>query len=287
MTGMRTSNMNDAKRPDQTEPVFDFGGNWQRFLKDVDDGRIAQAERSLRDMLGIADLAGQSFVDVGCGSGLFSLAARRLGAAVHSFDVDDGSVACANVLRRRYMPGDPQWRIEKGSILDRAYWGKIGQFDIAYSWGVLHHTGALWQALENVDRLVRPGGLLFIAIYNDQGAPTRRWAAIKRAYVTAPKPVRPIITIFAFLRLWGLTLLRDTLRGNPLRTWRSYSTNRGMSPWRDVIDWVGGYPFEASKPETIFDFFRDRGYTLRRLVTRCGTGCNEFVFVKDSPSAGC
>jgi hypothetical protein len=56
-----------------------------------------------------------------------------------------------------------------------------------------------------------------------------------------------------------------------------------MSPWRDLIDWVGGYPFEVAKPEAILDFYLRRGFTLKRLVTCGGSlGCNEYVFVRGS-----
>lgn len=280
--------MSTAKSVGSGEPVFEFGKNWRRFLDVVDDERIGQAVRSLSEMLESDDLKGRTFLDAGSGSGLFSLAARKLGATVHSFDVDEESVACTRELRERYLRDDAGWRVEKGSILDQAYLETLGRFDVVYSWGVLHHTGAMWQALENVERMVRSNGLLFIAIYNDQGGPTRRWAHVKRMYVRLPRPARFLVSVPVFLRLWLPTFVRDTFLGNPLRTWRAYKTDRGMSPWRDVIDWVGGYPFEASKPEKIFDFFRIRGYTLRRLVTSGGTGCNEFVFSKDQgnlPSA--
>jgi 2-polyprenyl-6-hydroxyphenyl methylase/3-demethylubiquinone-9 3-methyltransferase len=54
---------------------------------------------------------------------------------------------------------------------------------------------------------------------------------------------------------------------------------RGMSPWRDVVDWVGGLPFEVAKPEEIFEMFQQRGFSLDRLRTCAGgLGCNEFVF---------
>src|SRR5579863_6772909 len=144
---------------------FAFGENWQRFLGILDADRIGRAEESLRGMLQISDLAGQSFLDIGCGSGLFSLAARRMGARVYSFDYDPQSVACARELRQRYFPQDSDWNINEGSALDAAYLSGLGRFDVVYSWGVLHHTGAMWSALDNAARLVAPRGKLFIAIY--------------------------------------------------------------------------------------------------------------------------
>src|SRR5439155_2047567 len=133
------------------------------------DARIAAAERSLEEMLGRGSLAHKRFLDIGSGSGLFSLAARRLGARrVHSFDYDPQSVACTRELRRRYLPDDPAWTIERGSILDERFAASLGSFDVVYSWGVLHHTGDMWRALELALSTVDDGGLIFVAIYNDQ-----------------------------------------------------------------------------------------------------------------------
>lgn len=137
---------------------FAFGANWSRFLRALDEERIGRAEASVKEMLGLERLDGMRFLDAGSGSGLFSLAARRLGAQVHSFDYDPQSVACTAELKRRYFANDPAWVVERGSVLDRDYLSRLGRFDIVYSWGVLHHTGAMWQALENVAPLVAGGG---------------------------------------------------------------------------------------------------------------------------------
>jgi 2-polyprenyl-6-hydroxyphenyl methylase/3-demethylubiquinone-9 3-methyltransferase len=260
---------------------FEFGRNWRLFLASLDEERIASAERSLRQMLGLTSLAGKRFLDAGSGSGLFSLAARRLGATVHSFDYDPQSVACTAELRRRYFPGDPDWAVGQGSVLDESYLSGLGAFDVVYSWGVLHHTGAMWRALANVAPLVAENGRLFLAIYNDQGKPSRRWLRVKKAYNGLPSGLRFLVLWPAFWRLWWRRLLKDLLCGRPLRTWREYAANRGMSPWRDVVDWVGGFPFEVAKPERIFEFYHQRGFELAGLSTQGGDlGCNEFVFVR-------
>lgn len=262
---------------------FEFGANWQRFINQLDERRIALAEESLRKRLGLADLHGRRFVDIGSGSGLFSLAARRLGATVHSFDYDPQSVACTRELKQRYFSGDSRWVVESGSVLDAEYMKTLGHWDIVYSWGVLHHTGDQWRALGNVAELPANGGRLFIALYNDQGWGSRAWTWTKAAYCSAPRPLRAVILGLSMIRLWGPTTLRDLLKGRPGATWRAYreAGERGMTPWRDVIDWVGGYPFEVSRPEEVFDFLHRRGFQLDKLKT-CGGGhgCNEFVFVK-------
>jgi 2-polyprenyl-3-methyl-5-hydroxy-6-metoxy-1,4-benzoquinol methylase len=259
---------------------FEFGRNWQRFLARLDDERIARAEGSLREMLAIDDLAGTSFLDVGCGSGLFSLAARRLGARVHSFDNDPQSVACARELKRIYLPDDAQWKIDEGSVLDRAYLASLGKFDVVYSWGVLHHTGAMAEALENVVLPITPGGRLFIAIYNRQLILSRLNTWLKRAYVALPRGLRWLlgVPLVAFQVVRGLVVDLLLLR-NPLTRYQNYNRLRGMSWWHDCLDWIGGYPFETATPEAIFDFLQPRGFVLERLTT-CGggSGCNQFVF---------
>jgi 2-polyprenyl-6-hydroxyphenyl methylase/3-demethylubiquinone-9 3-methyltransferase len=260
---------------------FAFGENWRRFLSIIDESRIVSAEDSLRRMLEASDLGGKIFLDIGCGSGLFSLAARRLGARVHSFDYDPQSAACAQELRRRYFPGDQDWRIEEGSVLDAGYLAGLGYFDVVYSWGVLHHTGAMWQALDNAAGRVAPDGKLCIAIYNDQGAISNRWRTIKRAYNWLPAGLRFLITIPVLAHLNWRSMVKDLLRGRPFATWRGAGQDRGMSAWRDLIDWVGGYPFEVAKPEAILDFYLRRGFRLARLTTCGGSlGCNEYVFVR-------
>lgn len=261
---------------------FEFGDNWTAFLKRLTEDRIRNARKSLMNMLAIERLGEKSFVDAGSGSGLFSLAAHQLGARVTSFDYDPKCVACTAELKRRYFPGDKNWSIHRGSVLDLEFLSSLGRFDIVYSWGVLHHTGSMFAALDNVTALVAPGGLLFISIYNDQGLASRIWAKMKKAYVKAPAPLKWAVLLPALLRLWGPAFVRDFLQGRPFHTWRSYGQDpagRGMDPWRDLVDWVGGYPFEVARPEQIVDFCRERGFELQRLKT-CGgrLGCNEFVF---------
>jgi SAM-dependent methyltransferase len=260
---------------------FEFGKNWSRFLGSVDDARIERAAVSLQKMLGVESLDGKAFLDVGSGSGLFSLAARRLGATVRSFDYDRASVACTRELKSRYYADDHQWLIDEGSVLDAEYLGRLGRFDVVYCWGVAHHTGRMWTAIKNLFPLVADRGLLFLAIYNDQGRASRAWLRIKRLYNRMPRFLRPLVLLPCAARLWGPTLLRDLATLHPGRTWRAYRQERGMSPWRDVVDWVGGYPFEVATPEAVVDFCQKAGFRLRQLKA-CGRGlgCNEFVFEK-------
>lgn len=257
----------------KTGQRFSFGANWSRFLRLLNNERIRAAEESLCSMLGVAGLEGKTFIDVGSGSGLFSLAAKRLGARVLSFDYDPKSVACTTELRRRYYPESDDWQVEEGSALDPEYLAKLGQYDIVYSWGVLHHTGKMWQALGNVAPLVRENGKLFVAIYNDQGWISQYWASVKRMYNSGLLG-KAVMVLLHFPYLLGLRFLVRALTGR-------LSVERGMSFWYDMIDWLGGYPFEVATPEQIVLFYKNRGFDLDNLKTARGRhGCNEFVFRK-------
>jgi 2-polyprenyl-6-hydroxyphenyl methylase/3-demethylubiquinone-9 3-methyltransferase len=258
---------------------FEFGKNWSHFLRVLDENRIERAVVSLRALLGVADLKGASFLDIGSGSGLFSLAAHRLGARVRSFDYDPASVACTEELKRRHATAGADWSVERGSVLDKRFLSSLGQFDVVYSWGVLHHTGAMWEAIDNASTLVAPGGTFVIAIYNDQGVWSRRWTKLKRFYCSGPFG-KAVMCATYIPYVVGRQLAADLfwLR-NPMTRYTEYSASRGMSVFYDWFDWLGGYPFEVAKPEEIFKFARERGFEMTNLTT-CGgsVGCNEFVF---------
>ncbi len=279
---------------------FEFGENWTRFLALVDEPRVARATMALQTLVRRERLDGLTFLDVGSGSGLSSLSAHRLGARVHAFDDDPQSVACTQELKRRFAPCSTGWTIESGSALDENYLSRLGTFDIVYSWGVLHHTGDLWSAVDLVSRRVAPGAMLLLAIYNDQGQTSERWRQVKALYQRLPKILRSALvgTIGAGMfarRLWSTftaTVLRVVLLRNPLLPLQMLVHDlrvpeaRGMHRWYDLVDWVGGWPFQVATPEAVFRRLRAGGFVLEDLKT-CGggLGCNEFVFRKDSVSS--
>jgi len=262
---------------EQSATAFAFGENWAGFLTSLSDRQIDQAMHSVRALVG-RDLRDRTFLDIGSGSGLSSLAARRLGARVCSFDYDPQSVACTEELRRRFFPSNESWTVAQGSVLDTRYLATLGQFDVVYSWGVLHHTGQMWVAIENAARLVRPGGLFVIGIYNFRGGRrgTVTWAKLKRWYCEAPR-WQQFLWEYAYMG-WDLLSMAAVGR-NPLRMLREYHARRGMSWRHDVIDWLGGYPYEAATPGEVLAFVRRKlNFVLIKQNIDLHLGVSEFVF---------
>ncbi|CAN5189653.1 class I SAM-dependent methyltransferase [soil metagenome] len=259
---------------------FEFGANWASFIDSIDDDRIREAIASLNKMLGGKDYTGLTFLDAGSGSGLFSLAARQLGFKVHSFDFDKESVKCTRKLKELYFQDDVDWIVEEGSVLDSAYLNLLGEFDVVYSWGVLHHTGQMWNALSNVDLLVKQNGKLFIAIYNDQRLESKVWLKVKQTYNANIVGKLLVTTFFVCLYSVGYFFLDLFLLRNPMKRYKTYKQVRGMAMYTDWIDWIGGLPFEVASVEAIFNFYKLRNYTLFNLITTNRHGCNQFVFIK-------
>jgi SAM-dependent methyltransferase len=256
------------------------GKHWTRFLAGVDDERIDEACKSLRRMLGVQSLARRKFLDVGSGGGLSSLAAMKLSAErVVSFDPDPDGVACTRELKRRYFPDADNWTIEQGSVLDERYLERLGFFDVVCSWGVLHHSGNLWQALANVSGPVAPGGRLFIALYRDQGWLSELWLRIKQVYNVGLVGRAAVLGVFLPL-LWLPGALGAAIRGRtPLARGKRHKGGRGPSRLlHDWVDWLGRLPFEVASAPAVLAFYKQRHFRLENLGLGAGRGCNEFVF---------
>lgn len=257
--------------------VFDFGANWMQFSAErVDPSRLGIAARSLQTLLQRETLQGLSVLDIGCGSGLFSIAAAQLGAArVVGVDVNPRCVVVSEQNRDNLAPHTPI-TFRQGSALRPADLEKLGQFDLVYAWGSLHHSGAMWDAIRHVARQVGPGGTLVLAIYNKH-ITSPIWTWIKWFYNQLPGfGQRAMAILFA-----GIIYVAKLLvtRRNPLEK------ERGMDFWYDVIDWIGGYPYEYASIDEIVAFMRGAGFEVRNVVpAQVPTGCNEFVFARVSPA---
>lgn len=252
--------------------TFSFGKNWQDYLNTVTDREVESAKSDIEEWLGPSGIRGKTVIDIGSGSGIHSLAFLRLGARrIHSLDYDQNSVEATRSLCS--AEGKPaNWVVEHGSILDLDYIRSLGRFDIVYSWGVLHHTGALWQAMANATSLVKPGGTLWISLYR-QSPTDEQDVALKRKYNTASYLGKRIME---GRRIAKLMLSRARHLQNPF-AWNQKS-KRGMNAYHDIIDWLGGLPYETASECDVVTRARKRGLILERIKVAGPRGCSTYVF---------
>ena len=260
---------------------FSFGQNWQNFLKNLNSNHIKQAKLSLADFLKPYQIKNKTFIDIGCGSGLSSLAAFLLNAKkVISLDIDIASINCTKQIKTKQ--GNPKnWAIKQGSILNRKFLKTLPKFGIVYSWGVLHHTGDMYTAIDNATSLVEPNGLLFIAIYNDfqtrfHGGTSKFWLKVKKKYNQSSPLVKKIFFLFfAAYNILGITFISSQ---NPIFYIKNYHHKRGMSWHHDIIDWLGGYPYEFATPDKIINHLGSKNFLCQKMKFNNGIGCNQFLF---------
>lgn len=258
-------------REDQGSGIspFSFGRNWETFVQtSFTPERLEIAKRHILDFLGVPDLKGAYFLDVGCGSGLSSLAALEAGAErVVSFDVDPNSVKTTRSLYE--LAGSPDhWTVSDGSALDQDFMKGLDPADIVYSWGVLHHTGSMWEALRNTAALMKKEGVLYIGLYLTVPK-SSYWLEKKQLYNRSGNARRRMMEGHYLLRH---VVLPEIIRArNPLKKISRYKNQRGMELMTDVRDWLGGYPYEhASIKETVQFCREELGLSLRNITPTGG-----------------
>jgi SAM-dependent methyltransferase len=255
--------------------TFSFGKNWDDFVKNYfSEERIAISKKHILDFLHVDNLKGKYFLDVGCGSGLSSLAAVEAGASqVISFDIDPYSVATTERLKQQR--GNPlHWIVRSGSVLDKEFLATIEPADIVYSWGVLHHTGAMWQAIENTMTLVKSDGMFYVALYTTTPQ-SPYWIKVKQVYNRA-SPLKKTLMETGYVLGFIVSKLRD--RKNPVTYIRNYKRSRGMAFMTDVRDWLGGWPYEDATVEEVTAFFEKHNFKRIRIST--GQANTEYLFVR-------
>lgn len=269
---------NDLK---QVDSHYKFGENWRDFSSEINTARVEAAKEGLVKLFGKDGLKGKTFLDIGCGSGLSSLAAILLGAKkVVSIDIDEVSVATTLGLLQHYKVMDKA-QVETLSVFEmHKRFAKDGKFDVVYSWGVLHHTGNMQESMRLAKGVVKPGGLLMLALYN-KTTMCSFWTLEKRVYVTVPLFIKRILE-FVFLIVHSMDLIIK--RRNIFRFYRNYQTRRGMSFIHDVRDWLGGYPYQSISAKEFDQWSNEQG--LEVVNSMClppslgllGSGCHEYVF---------
>jgi 2-polyprenyl-3-methyl-5-hydroxy-6-metoxy-1,4-benzoquinol methylase len=255
--------------------TFSFGKNWRKFSKEIDKDSINSSRIDILKYLEEDDIKGKSVIDIGCGSGIHSLAMLGLGASnIFSFDYDPISVETAKNVKSLFAP-EKKWIIEHGSILDVNYFSKFRKYDIVYSWGVLHHTGDMWSAINNASKLVEDSGFLFLSIYA-KGPNYSSHLELKERYNKGSKIIKNALIYSEIIKIM---VKRIRKRKNPFN-WNQ-KLERGMTRYHDIVDWLGGLPYEVATIEELKNFLEERKFELVKFLERPESTCHRLLFRKN------
>lgn len=261
-----------------TDKRFEFGKNWRQYIdKHYSQEAVAVSKTRILEFMKRSDLRGLKVIDIGCGSGIHSMAMHQAGAeSIFSFDYDPSSVEATGIVHAK-AGSPPSWTIRQGSVLDEAFMRSLPTFDLVYSWGVLHHTGEVWKAIDLAAERVKPGGLFYIALYaaDVQVDPTPEfWLDVKRTYVNSGWFRRRYMD---YWYVWRFMMQRDWHRlPEVMQRMRDYRKDRGMNLMIDIRDWLGGWPMEFVWDADAIKFCAERGLALKEIAT--GKANTEFLF---------
>lgn len=251
---------------------FSFGKNWCDYVDKLTDDIVKIHKDNLFTYYTDYDFKDKSILDIGCGSGLSSLSFNILGCkSLLSIDVDPNSIIAAYKLKNNFKKlvlTECDWEIKEQSILDDNFVNNSRKFDLVYSWGVLHHTGDMWTAIDNASKLVNDGGILHLALYVS-GNRYNDDLMLKYLYNMTDENGK-IKLIYDWLYYYHISKNIDIFQIN----------NRGMNKYNDCIDWLGGLPYEVCNPSVLDYFLEKKGFVKIFYKPALGQGGNFICLYK-------
>lgn len=250
-----------------------FGSNWIQYINLIDENKIDIMVEDLKKWINF-DLSNMSFLDIGCGSGLSSLAFEKLGINdITCFDADEDSVESAKIVNSKFSK--KKWNIFKASVLDKKLIDNIEKKDFVYSWGVLHHTGEMWKAMANASSLVKKNGYFLIAIYT-KGPNYQNHLNYKIRFKNGGFLTKKYMI---YLNILGQMKSRLMLKKNPFKWNRT--KRRGMNVYHDILDWLVGLPYEVASPSEVENFCKKLSFKLIKSDITGEAACSQYLFRKE------
>ena len=271
---MSVSNLRDG------DSHFAFGKNWASYAALIDETAIEELQKGLLKLVPREGFQGSSFLDIGCGSGLHTLAAARLGVSrIMATDIDPDSIGTTKAVLSSHKMDVP-WQAEQISVFDLEP-SCQGKFDIVYSWGVLHHTGDMWEATKRASALVAPNELFVFALYG--ATPMDAFWQIEKRWYSRASPFAQRLARGCYIAAYQVAHIRA--RQGSFRDFiANYRSSRGMDFYHNVHDWLGGYPYQTALAREVDSQMTALGFKAERVLAQpmtrglFGSSCNEYVY---------
>jgi ubiquinone/menaquinone biosynthesis C-methylase UbiE len=163
-----SSLLSDDMRQEEGTTQRVYGKLWDKYETDeyIKEAYRIIESRFKNNEFDLSVLKGKTILDMGCGSGRYTIALTKTGAEkVYGIDLGKESIRKAALIAEK--SGIRNIEFDVGSVLDLPYEDNL--FDFIYSNGVLHHTENLEQGINELYRTLKPGGESFLYLYADGG----------------------------------------------------------------------------------------------------------------------
>jgi len=223
-----------------------------------------------------AEIEGKRILDAGCGMGVFSVVFGKKGAArVIGIDLSEEGVRRAQRAASHFNLSNVEFR--EGNILRLPY--PDGSFDIVWSWGTLHHTAEPLKALEELIRVLKNGGTLFVTLYRSTKLSFLH-EGIRKTLRLAHRRMWPLLAKLIALALFPATLF--------LKRRKKARAGENLSDL--VLDWYFNPVRHYYRPGEIRQLLEQEGLIIEKFLPASGrfNSTSNFIFkaklVGDTPS---
>ena len=202
------------------------------------------------------EIKGKRVLDAGCGTGIFSIIFARNGAAeVIGLDISPGSLTTARHLKDNFKLDNVHF--QQADMLQLPFPNQ--SFDIVWAWGTVHHTLNPWQAMEELLRVLKPGGSILLAIYTKTKITFLHEIIRKTLIKTSRKTWQPLAKIMAFFRGPVVAIFK-----------KREKSRQGEKLEELIFDWYFVPIRHHYYPREIKDFLEQKGLTIEKFLPASG-----------------
>jgi ubiquinone/menaquinone biosynthesis C-methylase UbiE len=234
---------------------------WTEYLPEYDE-----TEKHWKIFFTSEEVAGRSVLDAGCGTGIFSIIFANQGAGrVTGIDISEGSLGTARGLKEKF--GLDSAEFMKQDMLDLPF--ADASFDIVWAWGTVHHTTDPFQAIDQLIRVLKPGGALLLAVYTRTRL-TFIHEIIRKTLVRTPRRSWTCLSKVMALFLAPVVLFFK----------KREKSRKGEKLEELILDWYFVPIRHYYRPEEIRKYLEDKGFAIEKFLPASGRfdSTSNFIF---------